>query len=255
VRKTLWLSGLLLLALGFPGFAPAQDGKPADKPAAKPADTIPTDRGDLVITFLGHGTLMFQWNGKVVHVDPWASQADYSGLPKADLILVTHEHKDHLDLAAIKALRKPGTAVGASAKASSGLDGAVVLQNGDAKELAGIRVDAVPAYNIEHMRSPGNPFHPKGEGNGYVLHFGTTRVYVAGDTENIPEMAALKGVDVAFLPVNLPYTMTVDMLADAARRLQPRILYPYHTGDTDLDKLAARMKAVPGVDTRIRPMK
>jgi L-ascorbate metabolism protein UlaG (beta-lactamase superfamily) len=116
-------------------------------------------------------------------------------------------------------------------------------------------VDAVPAYNREHMRSPGTPFHPRGEGSGYVLHFGATRVYVAGDTENIPEMVALKGVDVAFLPVNLPYTMTLDMLVDAARRLEPRILYPYHTGDTDMDKVAAALKAVPGVETRIRPMK
>lgn len=254
MRKTFWMSGLLLLVLGFPGFAPAQDGKPA-KPAAKLVDTIPTDKGDLVITFLGHGTLMFQWNGKVVHVDPWTSQADYAALPKADLILVTHEHRDHLDLGAINALRKPGTAIGSSLKASPGLDGAVVLKNSDSKDLAGIRVDAVPAYNIEHMRSPGTPFHPKGEGNGYVLHFGKVRVYVAGDTENIPEMAALKGVDVAFLPANLPYTMTVDMLVDAARAIQPKILYPYHTGDTDMTKAAALLKAVPGVETRIRLMK
>ena len=113
----------------------------------------------------------------------------------------------------------------------------------------------MPAYNIEHLRSPGVPFHPRGEGNGYVLHFGATRVYVAGDTENIPEMAALKGVDVAFLPANLPYTMSIGMLADAARMIQPKSLYPYHTTDTDMAKVAAAMQAVPGVETRIRPMK
>jgi L-ascorbate metabolism protein UlaG (beta-lactamase superfamily) len=251
MRKILWMSSLLLLVLGLPGLALAQ----ADKPAVKTFDTIPTDKGDLVVTFLGHGTLMFQWAGKVVQVDPWSNMADYAALPKADLILVTHEHRDHLDTSAIKAVQKPGTVIGSALKASATLDGAVVLKNGESKDLAGIRVDAVPAYNIEHMRTPGTPFHPRGEGNGYVLHFGATRVYVAGDTEVIPEMAALKGVDVAFLPVNLPYTMTLPMLVDAARLLQPKILYPYHTGDTDMVKAAALLKAVPGVETRIRPLK
>jgi len=249
----LWVSSLLLLVLGLPSLAAAQSAKPA----VKLADTIPTDNGDLVITFLGHGTLMFQWAGKVVHVDPWSTQADYAVLPRADLVLVTHEHRDHLDPAAIKAVSKPGTVIGVTLKASATLDGAVVLKNGDSRELAGIVVDAVPAYNIAHQRSPGMPFHPRGEGNGYVLHFGSTRVYVAGDTENIPEMAApvVKGVDAAFLPVNLPYTMTIDMLVDAARMIQPRILYPYHTTDTDMAKVAVALKDVPGVETRIRPMK
>lgn len=228
---------------------------PAGAQSKKPADTFKTDQGDLTITFLGHGTLMFQWNGKVVHVDPWTAQADYSALPKADLVLVTHEHRDHLDMGAIEAVRKPGTAFGASLKASATLSGATVLKNGDSKELAGIRVDAVPAYNRVHMRSPGTPFHPRGEGNGYVLHFGAFRVYVAGDTENVPEMAALKGVDVAFLPANLPYTMDIDMLVEAAKLIQPKVLYPYHTGDTDLARAAEALKAVPGVETRIRPLK
>lgn len=228
---------------------------PAAAQSRKPADTFKTASGDLTITFLGHGTLMFQWNGKVIHVDPWTAQADYSSLPKADLVLVTHEHRDHLDMGAIEAVRKPGTVFGTSLKASATLSGAVVLKNGDTRELAGIRVDAVPAYNRVHMRSPGTPFHPRGEGNGYVLHFGGFRVYVAGDTEDLPEMAALAGVDVAFLPVNLPYTMDIDMLAEAARLIRPKVLYPYHTGDTDMARVAEALKAVPGVETRIRPMK
>jgi L-ascorbate metabolism protein UlaG (beta-lactamase superfamily) len=247
MRKILWMSSLLFLVLGFPAISAAQSVKPVDK--------IPTDKGDLAITFLGHATLMFQWNGKVVHVDPWTMQADYSGLPKADLILVTHDHKDHLDPVAIKAVSKPGTVIGVSAKAAGPLDGAIVLKNGESKELAGILVDAVPAYNVTHLRSPGTPFHPKGEVNGYVLHFGNIRVYVAGDTEDVPEMAALKGVDVAFLPVNLPFTMTPEMLQNAAKMIQPKVLYPYHTTDTDMAKVAAALKAVPGVETRIRPMK
>ncbi|HWR03434.1 MAG TPA: MBL fold metallo-hydrolase [Humidesulfovibrio sp.] len=237
----------LLLLLLLPTLALAQ--------SKKPQDVIKTDAGDVTITFLGHGTLMLQWQGKVIHIDPWTAQADYSTLPKADLVLVTHEHRDHLDMGAIEAIRKDGTLFAASLKASASLGGTTVLKNGDSKTFLGIRVDAVPAYNREHMRSPGVPFHPKGEGNGYVLHFGSTRIYVAGDTEVVPEMAALKGVDVAFLPVNLPYTMTADMLVEAAKLMQPKVLYPYHTGDTDLDKLQARLKDVPGVETRIRPMK
>ncbi|MDP3426656.1 MAG: MBL fold metallo-hydrolase [Humidesulfovibrio sp.] len=252
MRKSLLSLFFFVLALGLPVFCLAESAKPTDTIRT---DTIPTDRGDLVITFLGHGTLMFQWAGLVVHVDPWSRQADYAVLPKADLILVTHEHGDHLDGAAIKAITKHGTVIGSSAKASATLEGAVVLNNGDTRELAGLVVDAVPAYNREHMRSPGTPYHPQGQGNGYVLHFGQTRAYVAGDTEAIPEMAALKGVDVAFLPVNLPYTMSISMLVDAARMIQPKILYPYHTGETNMAELAARMKDAPGVETRILPMK
>jgi len=221
----------------------------------KPVDVITTDAGDVSITFLGHGTLMLQWQGKTIHIDPWTAQADYSALPKADLILVTHEHRDHLDTGAIEAIRKDGTLIVTSLKASAPVKGATVLKNGESGTYLGIRVDAVPAYNRQHMRSPGQPYHPRGEGNGYVLHFGSARIYVAADTEIIPEMAALKDVDVAFLPVNLPYTMNIDMLVEAAQTLQPKVLYPYHTGETDMDAVAARMKAVPGVETRIRPMK
>ncbi|OIO01859.1 MAG: metal-dependent hydrolase [Desulfovibrionaceae bacterium CG1_02_65_16] len=221
----------------------------------KPADVIHTGAGDVAITFLGHASLMLQWHGKVIHIDPWTAQADYTVLPKADLILITHEHRDHLDTAAIDAIRKPGTVIASSLKASATLRDAIVLKNGMTKELAGLRVDAVPAYNRVHMRSGSEPYHPRGQGNGYVLHFGATRIYVAGDTEDIPEMAALAGVDVAFLPVNLPYTMDIDMLDKAARLLRPKILYPYHTGDTDMNAVAARLRNLPGVETRIRPMR
>jgi len=221
----------------------------------KPVDTIKTDAGDVAITFLGHASLMLVIGGKVIHVDPWSAQGDYTSLPKADLVLVTHEHRDHLDTGAIEVIAKPGTVIVSSLKASAPLKGAHVLKNGESGEFAGIRVEAVPAYNRVHMRSGSEPYHPRGAGNGYVLHFGSTRLYIAGDTEDIPEMAALKGVDVAFLPVNLPYTMDLDMLVHAAQLLEPKVLYPYHTGDTDMDAVAARMKAVPGVETRIRPMK
>jgi L-ascorbate metabolism protein UlaG (beta-lactamase superfamily) len=121
--------------------------------------------------------------------------------------------------------------------------------------VEGFKVAATPAYNLVHMRSPGVPYHAKGAGNGYVITLGDKRVYVAGDTENTPEMKSLHGIDIAFLPMNLPYTMTPEMVADAARAMKPGILYPYHFGDTDTSKLLALMKDTPGVEVRIRNMK
>jgi L-ascorbate metabolism protein UlaG (beta-lactamase superfamily) len=225
-------------------------------------DVIPTAAGDLAITFLGHGSLLFTFDGLTIAVDPWSKVADYAALPKADLVLVTHEHGDHLDPAAIQAIRTDRTVVAANPGAAGKIPGAVVLRNGDErtlpadrKDTRGIRVRAVPAYNIVHERSPGVPFHPKGQGNGYVLTFGDRKVYVAGDTENIPEMKALAGVDVAFLPMNLPYTMTPEMAADAARRIRPKILYPYHFGETDTSRLVELLQGDRGIEVRIRRMK
>ncbi len=218
-------------------------------------DVIETSAGKLEITFLGHGTLVFAQGGKVIHVDPWTRVADYASLPKADLVLVTHSHGDHLDPAAIAAVRTPQTQVVVAPDCEGKIEGALVLQNGEQKTLAGIPVTAVPAYNLEHKRPDGTPFHAPGRGNGYVLAFGDTQVYVAGDTENTPEMKALKGIDVAFLPMNLPYTMTPEMVADAARAFRPRILYPYHYGDTDPQKLVELLKPEKDIEVRVRRMK
>jgi L-ascorbate metabolism protein UlaG (beta-lactamase superfamily) len=135
------------------------------------------------------------------------------------------------------------------------VSGSVVVENGDTRTVEGIKVTAVPAYNIVHMRSPGVPYHPKGVGNGYVLSLGEKRLYVAGDSENTPEMKSLQGIDMAFLPMNLPYTMTPEMVADAAKAMKPGVLYPYHFGDTDTSKLLELMKDTPGVEVRIRNMK
>jgi L-ascorbate metabolism protein UlaG (beta-lactamase superfamily) len=247
MRKTLLNLCVLALVLLLPSLSSAQ--------YKKPTDVIPTDMGDVSITFLGHSSLMLEWADKVIHVDPWSAQADYASLPKADLVLITHEHRDHLDTGAIDAIRKDGTLFCAALKASAPLKDASVLKNGETREFLGIRVDAVPAYNRMHMRPSGEPYHPKGAGNGYVLHFGATRIYIAGDTEAVPEMAALKGVDVAFLPVNLPYTMSIDMFVEVAQLIQPKILYPYHTGETDMGVVQVRLKDVAGVETRIRPMR
>ncbi|MFH1920669.1 MAG: MBL fold metallo-hydrolase, partial [Planctomycetota bacterium] len=179
------------------------------------ADAIATSKGDLEITFIGHGTLMFRFDGKVIHVDPVSRYADYSRLPKADVILVTHEHGDHFDTETIETISTKDTAIVLTETCASRITGGVVLTNGDVKNIKGLAIEAVPAYNVVHMRGPGQPFHPKGAGNGYVITFGDKRIYVAGDTENIPEMARLAGVDCAFLPMNVPYTMTPEMVADA----------------------------------------
>jgi L-ascorbate metabolism protein UlaG (beta-lactamase superfamily) len=217
-------------------------------------DVIKTGAGDLEITFIGHGTLMFTFGGKVIHVDPVGQYVDYGKLPKADLILITHEHKDHLDSKAVELLRKPGTQIVVNEAGASQVPGGLVLKNGETKTVAGLKVEAVPAYNLVHMRQPGVPFHPKGSGNGYVITFGDKRVYVAGDTENTPEMKALKGIDIAFLPMNLPYTMTPEMVADAARAFKPKVLYPYHFSNTDTARLVGLLKDSPEVEVRIRKM-
>jgi len=217
-------------------------------------DSLKTSSGPLELTFIGHGTLMFQHGGKTIHVDPVASMADYATLPKADLILVTHDHGDHFDPKAIALLRKPTTQIVLSAKCAEKLPGGLVMANGEQKTVQGIAIEAIPAYNLVHMRAPGSPFHPKGEGNGYILTFGTTRVLVAGDTENIPEFKALKQIDVAFLPMNLPYTMTPEMAADAARALMPKILYPYHYGKTDPTRIVELLKDRTEIEVRVRKL-
>ena len=262
----------LLLALASaagPAFSQGQGRSPERPPGREPlgayiiqteeearqmfeTDTFETSAGGLTITFVGHGTLMFALNGKVIHVDPVSREADYAKMPKADLILITHDHGDHLDPAAIKAICQPGTAIVAPAKCAPRVVGETVMANGEAKTVTGLKVEATPAYNLVHMRSPGQPYHPRGEGNGYVITFGDTRVYVAGDTENTPEMKGLKNIDIAFLPMNLPYTMTPEMVADAARAFQPKVLYPYHFGQTDTAELVKLLADEPDIEVRVR---
>jgi L-ascorbate metabolism protein UlaG (beta-lactamase superfamily) len=218
-------------------------------------DIIKTSAGDLKITFVGHGTLMFNFGGKVIHVDPYSTLADYNILPKADLILLTHEHRDHLDLKALNMVRTEKTVVVLTETCAKQLQGGIVMMNGDVKTVEGFKIEAVPAYNIVHKRETGQPFHPKGVGNGYIITFGDKRVYVAGDTENVPEMKSLKNIDVAFLPMNLPYTMTPEMVAEAAKAFKPKILYPYHFGETDTSKVVNLLKGTPEIEVRIRNMK
>lgn len=217
-------------------------------------DVIRTSAGDLTITFLGHGSLMFALGEKIIHIDPFSRVADYAILPKADLILITHEHQDHLDIAALKRIRTPNTAIVLTELCDQQIEGGIVMRNGDISVVQGISIEAVPAYNMIHTRESGDPFHPCGHGNGYILTIGDTRVYVAGDSENTPEMLALRDIDIAFLPMNLPYTMTPEMVAEATRAMRPGILYPYHFGSTDTKQLIDLLVDQPETEIRIREM-
>jgi L-ascorbate metabolism protein UlaG (beta-lactamase superfamily) len=217
-------------------------------------DILLTSAGDLAITFLGHASLLLVFKGKNIYIDPFGKVADYSNLPKADTIISTHEHLDHLDPQAVAAIRTPATLLVMNPAGAGQIGAGIVMQNGDTQTIAGIRIEAVPAYNIVHERESGQPFHPKGVGNGYILTFGDLRLYLAGDTENIPEMKEIRDVAVAFLPMNLPYTMTPEMVAEAAKAFRPRILYPYHYGNTDVAKLVELLMPEKGIDVRIRKM-
>ena len=217
-------------------------------------DILPTTAGDLSITFLGHASLLIVFNGKNIFIDPFGQTADYSDLPKADMVIATHEHGDHLDMQALAAIRTPATILVLNPAGARHVGSGIAMRNGDIKTVEGLPIEAVPAYNILHKREDGQPFHPKGVGNGYILTFGNTRVYLAGDTENISEMKSLQNIDVAFLPMNLPYTMTPEMVADAAKIIKPRILYPYHYGNTDVSKIVDLLKSEKAIEVRIRKL-
>jgi len=220
-------------------------------------DTILTSKGNLIIHFIGHGTLYFEFDGKIIHIDPFSRVGDYSKLPKADLVLITHSHGDHFDTTALNKIVAEKTITVFTEECSrSGkfLKPSQLMKNGDKKLFLGIEIEAVPAYNIIAMRADGNPYHPKGEGNGYILTFDDKRVYIGGDTENIPEMKDFGKLDIAFIPMNLPYTMTPELAAEAAKILNPSVLYPYHFGNTDTNQLIELLKDEKGIEVRIRDM-
>ena len=217
-------------------------------------DKFVTSAGVVELHFIGHGSLMFKVNGFVIYIDPVRSSGNYDFLPKGDLILVTHEHGDHLDPKLIADLKKPGTLLFCNQNSLTKVPWGMAMKAGDRQEIKNIIIEAVPAYNIVNESSPGNPYHPKGAGVGYILTIGGKKMYVAGDTENTPEMKALTNIDVAFLPMNLPYTMTPAMVADAALAFKPKILYPYHFGETNTNEIVNLLKD-SGITVRIRSLK
>jgi len=218
------------------------------------SDVISSSAGNVEMFFIGHGSLMFTINNFVIHIDPVKSFGNYDKLPKADLILVTHEHNDHFDPGLINELRKKETIMICNAACAPKIPWAQVMKAGEVKTVSNIKIEAVAAYNIINKRPNGEPFHPKGVGNGYILNIGDKRIYIAGDSENGPEMKALKDIDVAFLPMNLPYTMTPAMVTDAAKAFNPKILYPYHYGNTNTSELVNLLKDTR-IEVRIRELK
>ena len=227
----------------------------AGKPTSSYAVETFFTRGALpvAITLVKHGTLALRYQGRTIHVDPvgaYGKPTDYAvEFPKADVILVTHEHGDHFDTQAIAALSSSQTQLVTNARCAEMLGYGTVMANGDSLALPGdIRLDAVPAYNYTEGRTQ---FHPKGRDNGFVLTADGLRIYIAGDTEDIPEMADISDIDVAFLPVNQPYTMTIEQCVHAATVLRPKVLIPYHFSATDLTALPGLL---PATDVRLRAM-
>lgn len=214
-----------------------------------PYDEFEIDGGVLKLYFIGHGTLMFDCAGTIIHIDPVGREGDYSKLPKADLVLVTHEHGDHLDAGVIKMISTESTEVVLNESSRKKFGSGISMKNGDVKTVKGIKIEAVPAYNTTEGRSR---FHPKDRDNGYVITCGDKRVYIAGDTEFIAEMNDLKNIDIAFLPMNQPYTMTPEQAAGAAKAFMPKILYPYHYGNTDTGELVKLLKDENNIEVRIR---
>lgn len=224
----------------------------------KESDTFTTAAGSFTVYFLGHGSLAMELGDFVAYIDPVSDQGNFTRYPKADLILVTHEHADHLDRAVIKTLSKPGTRLILSKPAREKLGFGEALDNLETLAVAlpqwaiDMTIRAVPAYNISEGRTH---FHPRARGdNGYVLSFAGITLYVAGDTEDIPEMDELGHIDIAFLPMNQPYTMLPEQAARAARRIKPKILYPYHFGNTDTAKLQSLLENEKEIKVRVRKL-
>ena len=217
-------------------------------------DAFKTKSGKTV-TFhaLMHASIRIVYEGREVEVDPVQKlgnrTVDYAAMPKADYIFVTHEHRDHFDQEAIRLLTGENTQLVTNGRCGEMLGYGKVMANGDRLQIADdFTVEAVPSYNTteEHLQ-----FHPKGRDNGFILTIDGLRIYIAGDTEDIPEMADIKDIDVAFLPCNQPYTMTTEQLVRAARIIKPKVLFPYHYAQTDVSSLPALLKD-DGIDVRIR---
>jgi L-ascorbate metabolism protein UlaG (beta-lactamase superfamily) len=213
-------------------------------------DEFPTSAGPVKITPIQHASLMIEAEGKVIHVDP-SGPKNFDGSPKADLILLTDIHGDHLDAAAMQKVLKAGTVIFAPPAALEKAPAAKSIKNGETLEWDGWKIEAIPAYNMKRGPAPGKFYHEKGRGNGYIMTYGGKRFYIAGDTEGIPEMRALRNIDVAFVPMNLPYTMTPEEAAEAVRAFRPKVVYPYHYRNSDLQAFESALKET-GIEVRLR---
>ncbi len=243
-----WLACLFLVLLV--GMS-APSARSADKIEG---DHVATSDGNLVIHPINHATFVMGWKDKTIYVDPVGDKTRFDGLPKPDLILVTDIHGDHLSPETLEPVADAKTIIVAPSAVAEKLPEKLrkqttVLANGETKSVAGVSVEAVPMYNLTADRLK---FHNKGRGNGYVVTVGGKRVYISGDTEDIPEMRALKNIDVAFVCMNLPYTMTEDQAASAVREFKPKIVYPYHYRGSNVEKFKNLVGSDSGVEVRLR---
>jgi L-ascorbate metabolism protein UlaG (beta-lactamase superfamily) len=211
------------------------------------AEEFTTSAGKVEITPIMHASVMIKAGGKIIYVDP--AQGKYDGLPQADYIFITDIHGDHLAPSIVEKLKKSGTVIVVPKAAADKLPGCQVMANGDTSTVGGMKVEAIPMYNLKPAAN-GTTYHEKGRGNGYILTIGGKRFYFAGDTEGIPEMRALKSIDVAFIPMNLPFTMTPADAADAVKAFHPAVVYPYHYRGQDT-KIFAKALEGTGIDVRL----
>ena len=216
-------------------------------------DTFKTKSGkDVTFTCIKHGTFQIEYDGRYFYVDPVTllkPQTDYTTMPRANYIFITHEHPDHFDRMALTQLVSSNTIVYTNPNVNQLFRNARVMQNGDSVTITNdVTLKAVPAYNYSEGHTQ---FHPKGRDNGYILTIDGLRIYIAGDTEDIPEMANIHDIDIAFLPCNQPYTMTVEQLVKAAKTIKPKVLFPYHYSDTMVSKVKLLLGGT-GIDVRIR---
>ena len=245
VRLSLSVAIAVAMLAGLAGVAIAQIA----------GDAVSTSQGDLVIHPIDHATFVMGWNGKAIYVDPVGGADRFAGLPSPDVILVTDIHGDHLNAETLLALATPQTTIVAPAAAAEQLPAGLMgqtttLANGETRMLDDIGVEGVPMYNLTTERLQ---FHESGRGNGYVLTLGGVRIYIAGDTEDVPEMRALQNIDVAFVPMNLPYTMTEEQAASGVTAFAPDVVYPYHYRGSDVEKFKSLVEAGGGgTEVRLR---
>lgn len=254
---------LLALACNTPPAEPAAaatapPAEPATLPAAASgepelpgADRVPAEGGDIEIQPIQHGSLRLSFGGEHIYIDPWSS-GPLPSEPKADLILITDIHGDHLDPAGVERVRDEDTVIVGPPAVAEQLPGTLSLRNGEKQQFGVARVEAVPMYNIARDPSEGELRHPPGRGNGYVLTLGGRRVYVSGDTACTPEMKALSNIDVAFVCMNMPYTMPPEEAAECVASFKPKVVYPYHFRGSDLSVFEQRLAGVSGVEVRRR---
>ena len=218
-------------------------------PASRATDKFPTSKGELTVTPIHHASLVLAIGDKAIFLDP-TKDGSIEGLPKADYVFVTDIHPDHLDDAGIARVKKDGTVLVGPAAVDAKTKMNVVLANGETHDFGAFSVQAVPMYNLQRGPEPGKLFHDKGRGNGYVFTFGSTRVYDSGDTECTPEMKALTNIDVAFVCMNLPYTMPPSEAAECVNAFKPKVVFPFHYRGSNLEEFTS--KVAPGIEVRKR---